>query len=103
MARVESTQPFREDTRRQVSLLIESAEWTRVLGLAQELVVLRERLATFPEIGRELLADERTTLRRIALSRVPYFVWYRYDRRADVVRFAHLFHAHQRTPRARLR
>jgi hypothetical protein len=73
-----------------------------VVALAHELMMLQERLATFPELGRKLLADDRQTLRRIALGRVPYFVWYRYDRSADVVRFARLLDAHQRTPKPRL-
>ena len=102
MAGIEFTQPFADDVRRQVELLASSDEWARVVALAQEIVMLQERLATFPEVGRTLLGDDGQTLRRIALARVPYFVWYRYDRSADVVRFAHLFHAHQRTPRPRL-
>jgi plasmid stabilization system protein ParE len=102
MARIEFTQPFDDDVRRQVELLASSDEWTRVVALAQELVMLQERLATFPELGRKLLADDRQTLRRIAHGSVPYFVWYRYDRSAEVVRLAHLLHARQRTPKPRL-
>ena len=99
MARVEFTKPFNDDTRRQVDLLVSDGEWTRVVALIEELLVLRERLGTFPAIGRELLADERETLRRIALAKAPYFIWYRYDRQADLVQFARLFHARQRTPK----
>jgi plasmid stabilization system protein ParE len=85
-----------------VDLLAASGEWARIVGFIAEVALLRERLATFPELGRELLADERETLRRIALARAPYFIWYRYDPRADIVRFARLFHARQRTPRPKL-
>jgi len=100
--RVEFTEPFGDDTHRQVDLLANSGEWPRIVGLFEELALLRRRLATFPELGRELRAGERESLRRIALARAPYFIWYRYDRRADVVRFARLFHARQRTPRPKL-
>ena len=91
--------PFRDDAFRQVDLLARSGEWAWIVGLTAELALLRGRLASFPELGRELLAAERETLRRIALARVPYFIWYRYDGQADVVRFARLFHARQRAPR----
>ena len=99
MTRVELAQPFRDDARRQLALLIERDEWTRVERLAEELATLRDRLTRFPELGRQLIADDRHTLRRIALGRVPYFVWYRFDRRADVVRLVRLFHARQHTPK----
>ena len=102
MPRVEFTKAFDEDTHRQVDLLVEDGEWARILGLIAELALLRDRLATFPELGRELLADERETLRRIALAKAPYFIWYRYDPQADTIRFARLFHARQRTPAPRL-
>jgi plasmid stabilization system protein ParE len=98
LPRVEFTKPFDEDAHRHVDLVAKDGEWARILGLITELALLRDRLATFPELGRELLADERGTLRRIALAKAPYFVWYRYDPEADIVRFARLFHARQRTP-----
>jgi plasmid stabilization system protein ParE len=102
LARVEFTHLFSDDAHRQVDLLGREGEWARVIALIGELALLRERLATSPELGRELLSDERETLRRIALSRVPYFIWYRYDPVARVVRFVRLFHAHQLTPRPKL-
>ncbi|HEV2009507.1 MAG TPA: type II toxin-antitoxin system RelE/ParE family toxin [Candidatus Limnocylindria bacterium] len=101
MARVEPAQPFRDDARRQLALLIEGGEWTRVDRLAEDLATLRDRLTRFPELGRELIGDDRHTLRRIALGRVPYFAWYRFDRRTDVVRLVRLFHARQRVPKPR--
>jgi plasmid stabilization system protein ParE len=102
LPRVELTDPFREDTRRQVALLIESGEWERIEGLAEDLEIVRRRLMRFPELGRELLADDDHTLRQILLGQVPYLIWYRFHRRADVVRFVRLFHAHQRTPKPRM-
>ena len=99
MARVEFTKPFDGDTRRQVDLLVDHGEWTRIVALIEELLVVHERLAAFPALGRELLAGERETLRRIALARAPYFIWYVHDRETDVVRLARLFHARQRTPK----
>jgi plasmid stabilization system protein ParE len=68
----------------------------------QELAVLQERLERFPELGHELRAHDGHALRRIALGRVPYFIWYRFDPRSDVVRLVRLFHAHQNTTRLRL-
>ena len=99
MARVEFTKPFDDDTRRQVDLLVSDGDWTRVVALIEELLVVRERLAAFPALGRELLAGERETLRRIALAKAPYFIWYLHDPDAEVVRFARLFHARQHTPK----
>jgi plasmid stabilization system protein ParE len=98
LARVDVTKPFRDDLFRQTTVLVRAEEWTRVDALALELGAISSRLVRFPEIGRELIADSRYTLRRIALGRSPYFVWYRFDRRTDVVRLTRLFHAHQRTP-----
>jgi plasmid stabilization system protein ParE len=99
--RVELTEPFRDDARRQVTLLVENGEWTRIVALAEDLAIARHRLVTFPELGRELLADEDHTLRQVLLGQVPYLIWYRFHRRATVVRFVRLFHAHQRTPNPR--
>jgi len=99
LARVEFTKAFDDDTHRQVDLLVGDGQWIRVVALIEELLVMRERLAAFPALGRELLTDERETLRRIALAKAPYFIWYRHDPQADVVRFARLFHARQRTPK----
>lgn len=96
------TEPFRTDTRRQVALLVVRGEWGRIEGLAEDLGIVRRRLMTFPELGRELLADEDHTLRQLLLGQVPYIIWYRFDRHANVVRFVRLFHARQRTPKPRL-
>lgn len=102
MARVDVTRPFRDDLSRQIAILVQADEWTRVDALGLELGAISSRLIRFPEIGRELIGDSRHTLRRIALGRSPYFAWYRVDRRSNVVRLVRLFHARQRTPTPRL-
>lgn len=102
MPSIELTQPFVADARRQVALLAENDAWTRIEALAEDLAITRRRLSSFPELGRELLADKDHTFRQLLLGQVPYFIWYRFHRRTDLVRFVRLFHAHQRTPKPRM-
>jgi plasmid stabilization system protein ParE len=102
LPRVELTVPFRDDVRRQVGFLIENEEWDRIEFLGEDLEIARRRLTMFPELGRELLADEDHTIRQMLLAQVPYLIWYRFHRRTNVVRLVRLFHAHQRTPQPRM-
>jgi plasmid stabilization system protein ParE len=102
VARVELTEFFRDDARLQLALLVENGEWTRIDNLAEDLELAHRRLISFPELGRELLADKDHTLRQFLLGQVPYLIWYRLHRRTDIVRFVRLFHVHQRTPKPRM-
>ena len=71
--------------------------------LEEDLVSLTARLASFPELGRELMRERERSLRRIAVGRLPFFVWYESDPRGTgTVRMWRLFQAHQRTPRPEL-
>lgn len=99
MARVELGEAFLSDAQRQIEHLVTAEEWSRVDRLAEDIVGLSGRLAQFPELGRELTRESGRTLRRIAVGRLPYLVWYRFDPRGDgVIRMSRLFHTHQRTP-----
>ena len=100
MARVELGETFLADVQRQIGHLAATEEWVRIDRLAEDIVRLGERLARFPELGRELTRERGRTLRRISVGRLPYLVWYRFDPRDDgVIRMSRLFHAHQRTPK----
>ncbi|HEV2249420.1 MAG TPA: type II toxin-antitoxin system RelE/ParE family toxin [Candidatus Limnocylindria bacterium] len=103
MARVEFGEAFLADVREQTDHLVAAEEWSRVERLSEDLVALSMRLARFPDLGRQLASDRGRTMRRIAVGRLPYLTWYRYDSRNDgVIRLSRLFHAHQRTPRPRV-
>ncbi|HEV2249196.1 MAG TPA: type II toxin-antitoxin system RelE/ParE family toxin [Candidatus Limnocylindria bacterium] len=103
MVRLELDEAFLSDAQRQFEYLAETEEWARIDRLDEDIVSLRERLATFPELGRELARAGTRTLRRIPVGRLPYFVWYRFDPHGQgVVRLSRLFHAHQRTPKPRV-
>jgi plasmid stabilization system protein ParE len=103
LPRVELGEAFLSDARRQFDHLAEAEEWSRIDRLDEDVAQLSERLATFPELGRELLQERAVSLRRIPVGRLPYFAWYRFDPRGQgVVRLSRLFHAHQRTPAPRL-
>lgn len=103
MARVEFGEAFLADVREQTDHLVAAEEWSRVERLAEDVVDLSLRLAQFPELGRQLASESGRTMRRIAVGRLPYLIWYRYDSRNEgVIRFSRLFHAHQRAPRPRV-
>ena len=103
MARVELGEAFISDSRRQFEYLAETEEWSHIDRLDEDIASLSERLARFPELGRELARKGERTMRMIAVGRLPYFVWYRFEPRGGgVVRLSRLFHTHQRTPRPRL-
>ena len=103
MAGVELGEAFLSDARRQFEYLAQSEEWSHIDRLDEDIARLSERLATFPELGRELARERDRTMRRIPVGRLPYLVWYRFDPRGQgVVRLSRLFHAHQRTPRPRV-
>lgn len=103
MARVELGEAFLADARKQIEHLAAAEEWSHVDRLAEDIARLSDRLARFPELGRELTRESGRTMRRIAVGRLPYLVWYRFDPRGEgVIRLSRLFHAHQRTPRPRL-
>jgi plasmid stabilization system protein ParE len=99
LARVEFGKAFFADTQRQIGHLAAAEEWSRVDRLIEDVARLSERLGRFPELGREIGEARGRTLRRIAVGRLPYFVWYRWDPRGEgVIRLSRLFHARQRTP-----
>jgi len=103
LARVELGEAFLADARRQIAHLAAAEEWSRVDRLAEDIARLSDRLARFPELGRELTRESGRTMRRIPVGRLPYLIWYRFDPRGEsVIRLSRLFHAHQRTPRPRL-
>jgi len=103
LARVELGEAFISDSRRQFDYLADSEEWSRIDRLDEDLTRLAERLARFPELGRELAREGNRTMRMIPVGRLPYFVWYRFDPRSGgVIRLSRLFHTHQRTPRPQL-
>lgn len=103
MARVELGEIFLADLARQIEALEAEDEWSRVDRLIEDVVRLADRLARFPELGRELARERGWTLRRIAIGRLPYLVWYRHDpAHAGVIKMIRLFHSRQRTPKPRL-
>ena len=103
MARVEFEEAFLVDIQRQIERLAEAGEWARIDRLAEDIARLADRLARFPELGRELAHAKASTLRRIAVGRLPYLVWYRHDTRGEgVIRMYRLLHARQRTPKPTL-
>ncbi len=103
MARVEFGATFSVDLARQIEALRAEDEWSRIDRLAEDVVQLADRLAWFPELGRELAREGDWTLRRIAVGRLPYLVWYRYDPKPPgTIKMSRLLHAHQRTPKPRL-
>jgi plasmid stabilization system protein ParE len=103
LARVEFGEAFLADVRKQIDHLAAEDEWSHVVRLAENIARLSETLAEFPELGRELTRERGRTMRRIAVGRLPYLVWYRFDPRGEgAIRLSRLFHARQRTPRPRL-
>lgn len=103
MTRVEYGEAFFADMRTQIDHLMREDELSRVDRLADDVTVLAERLSQFTRLGRQLTEARGRTLRRIAVGRLPYLVWYRHDPRGDgVVRMSRLFHMRQRTPKPRL-
>ncbi len=100
MARVEFGAAFLSDVRRQTELLADSEEWIRVDRLLADVATMADLLSQFPELGRELARERGRTMRRIAVRRLPFFVWYRFDPRGEgSIRMSRLFHARQRTPK----
>jgi len=103
LARVEFGEAFFSDTQRQIGNLAAVDEWSRVDRLIEDVTRLSERLGRFPELGRQIGEARGRTLRRIAVGRLPYFVWYRFDPHGEgVIRMSRLFHVRQRTPKPRL-
>ena len=103
MARVELSGAFIADLARQVEALVAAEEWMRVDRLTEDLAGLAEKVALFPDIGRELTRGPGWTLRRIGVGRLPYLVWYRFEPRGvGRVKLHRLFHSRQHTPLPKL-
>jgi plasmid stabilization system protein ParE len=96
LARVTFTSTFVADLGRRTAYLATAEEWSRLDHLAEDVAGLREQLARFPGIGRELTRDRGQSLRRVAVGRLPYFVWYLWDPRGDgIVEVQRIFHTRQ--------
>jgi plasmid stabilization system protein ParE len=103
LARVTFTATFVTDLSRQTMDLEAGEEWSRLDHLAEDIGALRDRLSRFPELGRELTRERERSLRRIAVGRLPYFVWYLCDLRGEgLVEVQRIFHTRQLTPTPRL-
>ena len=103
MARVTFAVTFVADLARQTEHLQAAQEWSRLDHLAEDIAGLRDRLARFPGLGRELTRERERSLRRIPVGRLPYFVWYLCDLRGEgVVEVQRIFHTRQQTPAPRV-
>ncbi len=103
MVRVEQSATFLKDAVTQIGILADAEEWSRIERLREDIAELQARLGMFPEIGREIAHEEKLTLRRVGVGRLPYLVWYFFDPRGNgFVQLHRIFHARQRTPRPKL-